>query len=301
MWINEYVSLDVCQAYRDINEGAPPYDQIFDQVYQIVGPYLGRNLGWVQVQEQVQDITDNMTKSNILLPLHTRMANISKIAWPQHLFFFLGANDTVIFAKGITRNCGGIRMPSIWECFICLSAHPDSQHQLSLNLITVLIFQSVPLRSQRAVRRNPFWNLTQIESNPPNKIILHKVLILDYNIKIGSLDPILREGKNLVPFRISLLLKMSCSSLVITKLNFHIRIKTARNILCRKVFSFDNTNIEILHLLNKVIGAGKLIPSNSTATEVRRSLLQGIIFRAKRPLHHLVLSRKHESSKSGDI
>ncbi|KAK9921751.1 hypothetical protein M0R45_030248 [Rubus argutus] len=64
------------------------------------------------------------------------------------------------------------------------------------------------------------------------------------------------------------LLKVLCLSLVIAELHFYVRVTASSYRVCWKIFGFNNSNIEIKHLLNKVISTCSSFaanPSSSTA------------------------------------
>uniref|UniRef100_A0A7C8YZS8 Uncharacterized protein n=1 Tax=Opuntia streptacantha TaxID=393608 RepID=A0A7C8YZS8_OPUST len=116
-------------------------------------------------------------------------------------------------------------MPCFGECFISLSSHPDSQHYLApIAFLPLLVLQFVPLRCQWRIGWHPQRNFIQIKQNPPHKIILPKILILDSNFKQMGLQPLFGESKNLIPNRVLILLQMFSDPFVVTQFHFYIRV-----------------------------------------------------------------------------
>ncbi|PON81069.1 hypothetical protein TorRG33x02_231870 [Trema orientale] len=79
---------------------------------------------------------------------------------------------------------------------------------------------------------------------------------------------------------------MRSCTLVVSELNFNIRVTTPSNIFPRQVLCLNNSDIEVLHLLDEVIGARKLVSGDLPPTKMWVCLLQGEVFR-RRPLHLL--------------
>lgn len=80
---------------------------------------------------------------------------------------------------------------------------------------------------------------------------------------------------------------MRGGSLVIAKPHLNIRVTASSDVLWGEVFSFHDPGKEILHLLDKVIGA--------STTKVGRYLLYKVVFLRKRTLHLPKLPREWES------
>ena len=96
-----------------------------------------------------------------------------------------------------------------------------------MNFLALLVLQYVPLRSQGAVWGYPKRNLGEIKHNSPHKIILANVLILDGDFKQIGLQPVLGEGTDLLSDRVLVLVQVLGQALVVTKLDFHIRVKAS--------------------------------------------------------------------------
>ncbi|RAL48506.1 hypothetical protein DM860_005930 [Cuscuta australis] len=180
-------------------------------------------------------------------------------------------------AVGPTNGCG-VRMPGLGEGLVGLSAQPNSQHELPSNLLPLPVLQPVPLRRQRAVGRDPLGDLVQIEKNPPDEIVLQQILVLHLNLENRSLHPVLGKGKHLVPFRVGFLLKVASRALVVPQPDLDIRVETPGDVLGRQIFSLHNPDIEVLHLLDEVIGAGELIAGHLPTAEVGFGFLKRKVF-----------------------
>nr|GMD66532.1 hypothetical protein AMTR_s00070p00139300 [Ipomoea batatas] len=152
-------------------------------------------------------------------------------------------------SHAVRANTISIRMQGIREGFISLCSHPNRQHNFSLvDPFPLFTHQSIPLRSQGAIWGNSKRNFKDIKSNSPHKIILHKILILHDYLDHIRLHILLREGENLVPHRVLVLLKMPSGGFVIPNPNFHIGIKTPCDIHHGEIFGLHDVNEEEIHL-----------------------------------------------------
>ncbi|PON52257.1 hypothetical protein PanWU01x14_210990 [Parasponia andersonii] len=85
---------------------------------------------------------------------------------------------------------------------------------------------------------------------------------------------------------------MRSCTLVVSELNFDIRVATPSNILPRQVLRLNNSDIEVLHLLDEVIGARKLVSGDLSPTKMWVCLLQGEVIR-RRSMHLLGSEKKN--------
>ncbi|ERN20631.1 hypothetical protein AMTR_s00070p00139300 [Amborella trichopoda] len=152
-----------------------------------------------------------------------------------------------------------VRVPGVRKRLVRLGAHPNSQHNLTLSLpLPTLLLKLVPLWCHGAIRRHTRRHLPDLEQNPPHKIILHHILVLQHHLHHARLKPLLREGKNLVPHRVQILLEMLGLALVVPQLHLHIGVAAPAHVHGRKVSCFGDMNIEILHLLHQIVCARRL-------------------------------------------
>ncbi|ONM23619.1 hypothetical protein ZEAMMB73_Zm00001d006370 [Zea mays] len=147
------------------------------------------------------------------------------------------------------RSC----MDGAWEAFICLSTVPDCKHQLPSVPHAVLAHQTVPLRCQWAVRRDPERDLIQINAHSADIVVPKDILVLHNDLKHRRLHDFLGERENLVPLRPLVLLKVLCLHLVVSKVHLHVRVKASSDVHVGQVACLDHAHEEVLHLLDKVV------------------------------------------------